>query len=167
MRHFRSLAACSLALILTLSLAVPASAALKQLQDALNDLWSATFEFHTMLPRHCQTRIRLRRQRIRPAARRRLPFRLPFRPIGLARGEDLAHGLAHRLLVAGANHLPVAIAVHEGIAASRLLIVIEKKRLMCQPANQVVASAILYKPRLPHVEQCITRPITMPMLLCQ
>ena len=49
----------------------------------------------------------------------------------------------------------------------RLLVVIEKKRLMCQPANQVVASAILYKPRLPHVEQCITKPITMSMLLCQ
>src|SRR5574344_110010 len=49
----------------------------------------------------------------------------------------------------------------------RLLVVIEKKRLMCQPANQVVASAILYKPRLPHVEQYITKPITMSMLLYQ
>ena len=35
----------------------------------------------------------------------------------------------------------------------RLLVVIEKKCLMFQPANQVVASVILYKPRLPHVEQ--------------
>ena len=79
-----------------------------------------------------------------------------------------AHRLAHRLLVAGANRLPVVrVAVHEDIAASRLLVVIEKKRLMCQPANQVVASAILYKPRLPHVEQCITKPITMSTLLCQ
>ena len=42
-----------------------------------------------------------------------------------------AHHLAHRLLVAGANRLPIAVAVHEGIAASRLLVVIEKKRLMC------------------------------------
>ena len=49
----------------------------------------------------------------------------------------------------------------------RLLVVIEKKRLMCQPANQVVASAILYKPRLPHVEQCITKPITISAILCQ
>ena len=32
---------------------------------------------------------------------------------------------------------------------------------------EVVASAILYKPRLPHVEQCITKPITVSMLLCQ
>ena len=108
----------------------PQRPALKQLQDALNDPRSAAFEFHTMLPpRHCQTRIRLRRRRIRPATKRRLPFLLPFRP--------------------------------------RLLVVIEKKRLMRQPANQVVASAILYKPRLPHVEHSITRPITMSMLLCQ
>ena len=49
----------------------------------------------------------------------------------------------------------------------RLLVIIEKKRLMCYPANQVVASAIRYKPRLPHVEQCVTKPITMSMLLCQ
>ena len=49
----------------------------------------------------------------------------------------------------------------------RLLVVIEKKCLMFQPANQVVASAILYKPRLPHAEQCITKPITMSAILCQ
>ena len=48
----------------------PQRSALKQLQDALNDLRSAAFEFHTMLPRHCQTQIRLQRRRIRPAARR-------------------------------------------------------------------------------------------------
>ena len=33
-------------------------------------------------------------------------------------------------------------------------------------ADQVVAAAILYKPRLPHIEQCNTKPITMSMLLC-
>ena len=34
-------------------------------------------------------------------------------------------------------------------------------------ADQVVAAAILYEPRFPHAEQCITKPITMTMLLCQ
>ena len=49
----------------------------------------------------------------------------------------------------------------------RLLVVIKKKRLMCQPADQVIAAAILYKPRLSHVEKCITKLITMSMLLHQ
>ena len=49
----------------------------------------------------------------------------------------------------------------------RLLVVIEKERLMCQPADQVVAAAIIYKPRRPHVEQSITKPITTSMLLRQ
>ena len=34
-------------------------------------------------------------------------------------------------------------------------------------ADQVVASAILYEPRLSHAVQCITKPITMPTPLCQ
>ena len=42
-----------------------------------------------------------------------------------------------------------------------------KERLMCHSANQVVAATIRYKSRFPHVEQCITKPITMSMLLCQ
>ena len=34
-------------------------------------------------------------------------------------------------------------------------------------ADQVVASAILYEPRLSHTVQCIIKPITMPTPLCQ
>ena len=49
----------------------------------------------------------------------------------------------------------------------RLLVVIEKERPMCQPADQVVASAMLYEPRFSHAGQCIIMPITMSMLLCQ
>ena len=41
MRHFRSLAACSLALILTLSLAVPASAASGSFTDVPANHWAA------------------------------------------------------------------------------------------------------------------------------
>ena len=101
------------------------------------------------------------------ALRSAAALRLALLLLPLALGQHLAHRLAHRLLVAGANRFPVAVAVDERVAAPRLLVVIEKKCLMFQPANQVVASAILYKPRLPHVEQCITKPITMSMLLYQ
>ena len=34
-------------------------------------------------------------------------------------------------------------------------------------ADQVVASAILYEPRLSHAVQCIIKPITMSTPLCQ
>ena len=49
----------------------------------------------------------------------------------------------------------------------RLLVVIEKERLMRQPADQVVASAILYDPRFSHAKQYIIKSITMSMLLYQ
>ena len=49
----------------------------------------------------------------------------------------------------------------------RLLVVIKKERLMRQPADQVVAAAILYEPRLPHAVQCILKSITMSTILCQ
>ena len=34
-------------------------------------------------------------------------------------------------------------------------------------ADQVVAAAILYEPRLSHAVQCITKPITTSTILCQ
>ena len=44
-------------------------------------------------------------------------------PDHLACGEDLAHGLAHRLLMAVADHVPVVrVAAYERVAAPRLLV---------------------------------------------
>ena len=34
----------------------------------------------------------------------------------------------------------------------RLLIIVKEERLMCQPADQVIAAAILYEPRLSHIK---------------
>ena len=68
---------------------------------------------------------------------------------------------------ANADGLAKDIDPTQELNRPRLLVVIEKERLMYQSADQVVASAILYEPRLPHVEQCITKPITMSILLCQ
>ena len=62
---------------------------------------------------------------------------------------------------ANADGLAKDIGPAQQLNRPRLLVVIEKERLMRQPADQVVAAAILYEPRLPHVEQCITKPITM------
>ena len=80
------------------------------------------------------------------------PLHRAFLLLPLALGKHLAHRLAHRLLVASSNRLPVTVAVHEGIAAPRLFVIIEKERLMCHSANQVIAATIRYESRLPHVE---------------
>ena len=98
--------------------------------------------------------------------------------VGFAGVGDEVVGLDGLREVVDGDHLPAVGAYAMGSLSAlldpaqqlnrpRLLVVIEKKCLMFQPANQVVASAILYKPRLPHVEQCITKPITISTLLCQ
>ena len=48
-----------------------------------------------------------------------------------------------------------------------LLAIIEKERPMRQPADQVVAAAILHEPRFSHTKRCIIKSITTSMLLCQ
>ena len=56
-------------------------------QDPLDDRRVAALQLQGESPRRVQSGIRLRRRGILPAARRRLPFRLPFRPLGLACGD--------------------------------------------------------------------------------
>ena len=68
---------------------------------------------------------------------------------------------------ANADGLAKHIEPVQKLNRPRLLVVIEKERLMRQPADQVVASTILYDPRFSHTEQYIIKAITMPMLLYQ
>ncbi len=123
-------------------------------QDLLDDRRVAALQLQGESPRRVQPGIRLRRRRIRLAARRRLPFRLPLRPLGLARGEDLDHRLAHRLLVAVADHVPVVgIPVHERIAASSLLVALHRRS---EAAPRVVLRT-LDDPGLPGVDVDVRR----------
>ena len=53
---------------------------------------------------------------------------------------------------ANADGLAKDIDAAQKLNRPRLLVIIKKERLMCQPADQVVAAAILYEPRHSHTK---------------
>ena len=93
--------------------------------------------------------------------------------VGLSCGTSSADGLKpHPRLLADDARLQQrgkviaiemgAVANADGLAKRR-----RPHRTVCQPADQVVASAILYEPRVPHAVPCIIKPITISTILCQ